>query len=149
MAEVDFSIVNYRGSGPALPDVMSGQVQAMFDVVSSSIGHIRSGKLRPLGVTTAARLDVLPDIPPIGDFVPGYEAISWDGIGAPANTPSEVIDILGKEVNAALRDDTFKRRLADLGVEPFPVSHAEFREFIEGYTRKWAEVIHRVGIKAE
>jgi tripartite-type tricarboxylate transporter receptor subunit TctC len=149
MAEVDFSIVNYRGSGPALPDVMSGQVQAMFDVVSSSIGHIRSGKLRPLGVTTAARLDVLPDIPPIGDFVPGYEAISWDGIGAPANTPSEVIDILSKEVNAALRDDTFKRRLADLGVEPFPVSHAEFREFIEGYTRKWAEVIHRVGIKAE
>ena len=149
MAGVDFSIVNYRGSGPALPDVMSGQVQAMFDVVSSSIGHIRSGKLRPLGVTTAVRLDVLPDIPPIGDFVPGYEAISWDGIGAPANTPSEVIDILSREVNAALRDDIFKARLADLGVEPFRVSPVEFREFIKGYTKKWADVIHSVGIKAE
>ena len=149
MAGVNFSIVNYRGSGPALPDVISGQVQAMFDVVSSSIGHIRSGKLRPLGVTTAVRLDVLPDIAPIGDFVPGYEASSWDGIGTPANTPSEVVEILSREVNAALRDDTFKRRLANLGVEPFPVSPVEFREFIKEYTKKWADVIHRVGIKAE
>jgi tripartite-type tricarboxylate transporter receptor subunit TctC len=149
MADVDFSIVNYRGSGPALPDVMSGQVQAMFDVVSSSIGHIKSGKLRPLGVTTDVRLNVLPDIPPIGDFVPGYEASSWDGIGAPANTPSEVVDILSKEVDAALRDDTFKGRLADLGVEPFRVSPVEFREFIKSYTKKWADVIHRVGIKVE
>ena len=149
MAGVDFSIVNYRGSGPALPDVMSGQVQAMFDVVSSSIGHIRSGKLRPLGVTTAVRLDVLSDIPPIGDFLPGYEASSWDGIGAPANTSPEIIEILNKEVNAALRDDTFKSRLADLGVEPFPVSPAEFRKFIEEYTTKWASVIHKVGIKPE
>jgi tripartite-type tricarboxylate transporter receptor subunit TctC len=149
MADVDFSIVNYRGSGPALPDVMSGQVQAMFDVVSSSIGHIRSGTLRPLGVTTAVRLDVLPDIPPIGEYVPGYEASSWDGIGAPANTPSEVVEILSKEVNAALRDDTFKNHLADLGVEAFPVSPVEFREFIKAYTKKWTDVIHRVGIKAE
>lgn len=149
MADVDFSIVNYRGSGPALPDVMSGQVQAMFDVVSSSIAHIRSGKLKPLGVTTAVRLDVLPDVPPIGDYVAGYEASSWDGIGAPANTPPEVVEILNKEVNAALRDDIFQRRLADLGVEPFPVSPVEFREFIKGYTKKWADVIHRVGIKAD
>jgi tripartite-type tricarboxylate transporter receptor subunit TctC len=149
MADVDFSIVNYRGSGPALPDVMSGQVQAMFDVVSSSIGPIKAGKLRPLGVTTDVRLNVLPDIPPIGDFVPGYEASSWDGIGAPANTPSEVVDILSKEVDAALRDDIFKKHLADLGVEPFRVSPVEFREFIKRYTKKWADVIHRVGIKAE
>jgi tripartite-type tricarboxylate transporter receptor subunit TctC len=149
MAGVDFSIVNYRGSGPALPDVMSGQVQAMFDVVSSSIAYIRSGKLRPLGVTTAVRLDVLHDIPPIGNFVPGYEASSWDGIGAPANTPSDVVEILSSEVNAALRDDNFKSRLAELGVEPFPVSPVDFREFIKGYTKKWADVIHSEGIKAE
>jgi tripartite-type tricarboxylate transporter receptor subunit TctC len=149
MAGVDFAMVNYHGSGSALPDVMSGQVQAMFDVVSSSIAHIRSGKLRPLGVTTAVPLDVLPGIPPIGNFIPGYEASSWDGIGAPANTSPEIIEILNKEANAALRDDTFKSHLADLGVEPFPVSPAEFRKFIEEYTTKWASVIHTVGIKPE
>jgi tripartite-type tricarboxylate transporter receptor subunit TctC len=149
MTGVDLVIVNYRGSGPALPDVMSGQVQAMFDVVSSSIGHIRAGKLRPLGVTTATRLDVLPDVPPISDFVNGYEASSWDGIGAPANTPPEIVEILSKEVNAALRDDTFKSRLADLGVEPFAISPTEFRKFIIEYTGKWGRVIHEIGIKAE
>jgi len=149
MAGVDFTIVNYHGSGPALPDVMSGQVQAMFDVVSSSIAHIRSGKLRPLGVTTARPLDVLPGIPPIGASLPGYEAMSWDGIGAPANTPPEIVEILNKEVNAALHDDTFKSRLASLGVQPFPVSPLEFRKFIEDYTTKWASVIRERHIKAE
>jgi tripartite-type tricarboxylate transporter receptor subunit TctC len=149
MAGVDLVTVNYRGSGPALPDLISGQVQVMFDVVSSSIGHIRAGRLRPLGVTTATRLDVLPDVPPIGDFVPGYEASSWDGIGAPANTPQEIVDILSKEVNAALVDATFKARLANLGVEPFAISPKEFHEFIVEFTEKWARVIHAAGIKAE
>jgi tripartite-type tricarboxylate transporter receptor subunit TctC len=149
MAGVDFVIVNYHGSGPALPDLIGGQVQAMFDVVSSSISHIRAGRLRPLAVTTAARLNVLPDIPPIGDFVPGYEASSWDGIGAPANTPPEIVAIISKEVNAALRDPTFKARLADLGVDPFPISPTALRQFIVEYTEKWGKVIRAAGIKAD
>jgi len=149
MAGVDFVIVNYHGSGPALPDLIGGQVHAMFDVVSSSIGHIRAGKLRPLAVTTAARLDVLPDVPSIGDFVPGYEASSWDGIGAPASTPPEIVAILNEEVNAALRDSAFKARLADLGVEPFPISTTALSQFIVEYTEKWGKVIRAAGIKAE
>jgi tripartite-type tricarboxylate transporter receptor subunit TctC len=149
MAGVDFVIVNYHGSGPALPDLIGGQVQAMFDVVSSSISHIRAGRLRPLAVTTAARLNVLPDIPPIGDFVPGYEASSWDGVGAPANTPPEIVAIISKEVNAALRDPTFKARLADLGVDPFPISPTALSQFIVEYTEKWGKVIRAAGIKAD
>ena len=148
MAGVDLVTVHYRGSGPALPDLIGGQVQVMFDVVSSSIGHIRGGKLRPLGVTTATRLDVLPDVPPIDSFVPGYEASSWDGIGAPANTPPEIIEILSREVNAALVDPGFKAQLADLGLEPFAVSPSEFRRFIVEYTEKWRKVIRAAGIKA-
>ena len=121
----------------------------MFDVVISSIGYIRAGKLRPLGVTTARRLDVLPDVPPISDYVPGYDASSWDGIGAPANTPPEIIAVLNKEVNAALVDTTFKARLADLGVEPFPNSPGELGKYIVEFTEKWAQVIKSGGIKAE
>jgi tripartite-type tricarboxylate transporter receptor subunit TctC len=149
MAGVDLVTVNYRGSAPALPDLIAGQVQVMFDVVISSIGHIRAGKLRPLGVTTTARLDVLPDVPPISDFLLGYEASSWDGIGAPANTPLEIVGILNKQVNAALADPTFKARLADLGAEPFAGSPAEFGKFIVDYTEKWGKVIRAAGIKAE
>jgi tripartite-type tricarboxylate transporter receptor subunit TctC len=149
MAGVDFVIVNYHGSGPALPDLIGGQFHAMFDVVSSSIAHIRAGRLRPLAVTTAARLDVLPDVPAIGDFIPGYEASSWDGIGAPAGTSPEIVGILSKEVNAALRDPTFKGRLSDLGVEPFPISPTALRQFIVEYTEKWGRVIRANGIKAE
>jgi tripartite-type tricarboxylate transporter receptor subunit TctC len=149
MAGVDLVTVNYRGSAPALPDLIAGQVQVMFDVVISSIGHIRAGKLRPLGVTTTARLDVLPDVPPISDFLPGYDASSWDGIGAPANTPPEIVGILNKQVNAALADPTFKARLADLGAEPFAGSPAEFGKFIVDYTEKWGKVIRAAGIKAE
>jgi tripartite-type tricarboxylate transporter receptor subunit TctC len=149
MAGVDLVTVNYRGSAPALPDLIAGQVQVMFDVVISSIGHIRAGKLRPLGVTTTARLEVLPDVPPISDFLPGYEASSWDGIGAPANTPLEIVGILNKQVNAALADPTFKARLADLGAEPFAGSPAEFGKFIVDYTEKWGKVIRAAGIKAE
>jgi tripartite-type tricarboxylate transporter receptor subunit TctC len=149
MAGVDLVTVNYRGSAPALPDLIAGQVQVMFDVVISSIGHIRAGKLRPLGVTTAGRLEVLPDVPSISDYLPGYEASSWDGIGAPANTPPEIVGILNKQVNAALADPTFKARLADLGAEPFAGSPAEFGRFIVDYTEKWGKVIRAAGIKAE
>ena len=149
MAGVDLVTVNYRGSAPALPDLIAGQVQVMFDVVISSIGHIRAGKLRPLGVTTSARLDVLPDVPPISDFLPGYDASSWDGIGAPANTAPEIVGILNKQVNAALADPTFKARLADLGAEPFAGSPAELGKFVVDYTEKWGKVIRAAGIKAE
>ena len=149
MAGVDLVTVHYRGSGPALPDLIGGQVQAMFDVVISSIGHIRAGKLRALGVTTAKRLDQLPDVPPIGDFVAGYEASTWDGIGAPANTPPEIIAILNKQVNVALADPTFKARLVDLGAEPFASSPAEFSKFIVEFTEKWGKVIRAAGIKGE
>ena len=149
MAGVDLVTVNYRGSAPALPDLIAGQVQVMFDVVISSIGHIRAGKLRPLGVTTTARLDVLPDVPPISDCLPGYDASSWDGIGAPANTAPEIVGILNKQVNAALADPTFKARLADLGAEPFAGSPAELGKFIVDYTEKWGKVIRAAGIKAE
>src|SRR5580704_2941326 len=149
MAGVDLITVHYRGAGPALPDLMSGRIQVMFDPVASSIAYIRAGKLRPLGVTTATRIDALPDIPPIGDFVPGYEASGWDGIGAPANTPPQIISILNKEVNAALADATFKARLADLGADAFANSPAEFGKFIAEYIEKWGKVIRAANIKAE
>src|SRR5215468_1479937 len=149
MTGVELVTVNYRGAGPALLDLISGQVQVTFDVVISSIEHIRAGKLRPLAVTTAKRLTALPDVPPIGDSVPGYDASSWDGIGAPANTPPEIVAILNKEVNAALVDDAFRARLADLGAEPFAASPAEFGQFVVGYTQKWHQVIQAAGIKAE
>jgi tripartite-type tricarboxylate transporter receptor subunit TctC len=149
MAGVDLVTVNYRGSAPALPDLIGGQDQVMFDVVISSIGHIKAGRLRPLGVTTGTRLEVLPDVPPIGDFVPGYEASSWDGIGAPVGTPPEIIAVVNREVNAALVDPTFKAKLVDLGAEPFGNSPTEFGKFIAEFTDKWAKVIQKAGIKAE
>jgi tripartite-type tricarboxylate transporter receptor subunit TctC len=149
MAGVDLVTVHYRGAGLALPDLISGRVDVMFDPVASSIGYIRSGQLRPLGVTTAARIDALPDMPPIGDFVPGYEATGWDGIGGPADTPPEIVGILNKEVNAALADPTFKTRLVDLGADSFATSPAEFGKFIVEYTEKWAKVIRAANIKAE
>ena len=149
MAAVDLVTVHYRGAGLALPDLISGRVDVMFDPVASSIGYIRAGQLRPLGVTTAAGIDALPDVPPIGDFVPGYEASGWDGIGGPANTPPEIVAILNKEVNAALADPTFKARLVDLGADSFASSPAEFGKFIFEYTEKWAKVIRAANIKAE
>jgi tripartite-type tricarboxylate transporter receptor subunit TctC len=149
MADVDLVTVQYRGSGPALPELISGRADVMFDPVVSSIGYIRTGKLRPLGVTTATRLDILPDVPPIGDFVPGYEGSGWQGIGAPANTPPEIISILNREVNGALADATFKARLVDLGAEPFASSPAKFGKFIADYTEKWRKLIRTSGIKVE
>ncbi len=149
MAGVDLVTVNYRGSALALPDLIAGRMQVMFDVVSSSIGFIRAGKLRALGVTTTARLDVLPDVPSISDFLAGYEAIGWNGIGAPTNTPSEIIEILNREVNTALADPTLKARFADLGYMVFASSPAEFGKFIVDYTEKWGKIIRAAGIKPE
>jgi len=150
MTGVDLVTVNYRGSGPALPDLISGRVQVTFDVVISSLAHIKAGELRPLGVTSANRLATLPDVPPIADSVPGYDASSWDGIGAPVNTPPEIIAILNKEVNAALADPAFKARLTDLGAEPFFAgSPADFRQFVVEYTEKWGKLIRTADIKGE
>jgi tripartite-type tricarboxylate transporter receptor subunit TctC len=149
MTGVELVHVPFRGGGPAIAAVLGGQVQVFFGTVSVSIEHIRSGKLRPLGVTVGARLDVLPDVPPVSDVVPGYEASAWEGIGAPKSTPAEIIETLNKEINAALSDASFKSRLANLGVEPFAISTAEFGRFIVDYTEKWGKLIQAVGIKAD
>jgi tripartite-type tricarboxylate transporter receptor subunit TctC len=149
MAGVDLVTVHYRGSGPALPDLIGGQVQVMFDLIVSSVEHIRAGKLRALGVTTATRIDALPDVPPIGDFVPGYEAVGWQGIGAPRNTPVEIIDKLNREINAALADTTFKAKLADLGGVPFATTPSQLGQFIAEFTDKWGRLIRAANIKGE
>ena len=146
---VDLVHVPFRGGGPAVIALLGGQVQVFFGTVSGSIDHIRAGKLRPLGVTTGARMDVLPHVPPVGDFVSGYEASGWECVGAPKDTPAEIIDTLNKEINAALVDATFKSRLANLGVEPFASSPAELGRFIVDYTEKWSKVIRAAGISAE
>jgi tripartite-type tricarboxylate transporter receptor subunit TctC len=149
MTGVDLVHVPFSGGAPALMALLGGQVQVFFGPVSVSIGNIRSGKLRALGVTTATRLDVLPDVPPLSDFVPGFEASSWDGVGAPKGTSPEIIEQLNAHINAAFTDSHFKARLADLGAEPFAGSPAEFSKFIVEFTEKWAKVIRTAGIKAE
>ena len=149
MAGVDLTPVQYRGSGPALTGLIGGQVQAMFDALSSSIEHIRAGRLRPLAVTTATRLEVLPNIPTVGEFVPGYEAVVWQGIGAPRNTPPEIVDKLNKEINTALADPKMKARFADLGSKAFPGSPADFGKLIAAETEKWGKVIRAANIKPE
>ena len=149
MADVDLVTVHFRGGGPALPEIISGRIQVGFEPVVATIGYIRAGQLRPLGVTTATRINVLPDVPPIGDFVPGYEASGWIGIGAPAHTPPQIIEILNRQANAALADPSFTAKLVDLGVEPFATSPAEFGKFIIEYTDKWEKLIRAAGIKLE
>jgi tripartite-type tricarboxylate transporter receptor subunit TctC len=150
MAGVEMVHVPYRGSTPALTDLLGGQVQVMFDATPSSLPHIRAGKLRPLAVTTATRLEVLPDVPTVGDFVPGYEASSWLGFGAPKNTPAVVVERLNQEINLAISDTAIKARVAELGglVLP-PNSPAEFGNFLASDTEKWARVIRMANIKAE
>ena len=149
MTRVDFVQVHYRGSGPALLDLIAGQVQAMFDPIISSIGYIRAGSLRPLAVTTATRLDVLPDIPTLADFVPGFEASGWQGIVAPRNTPIEIIGKLNREVNAALIDPKFKARLADLGAIVLAGSPTDFKTYIAEEVEKWGKVVRAANIKPE
>jgi tripartite-type tricarboxylate transporter receptor subunit TctC len=141
--------VPYRGSGPALTDLIGGQVQVTFDPLPSSIEHIRAGKLRALAVTTAARSEALPEIPTVGEFVPGFEASAWYGAGVPKNTPAEIVDQLNKEVNAALDEPKMKARLADLGGTPLPGSPAEFGKLIVDETEKWGKVITFAGIKPQ
>ncbi len=150
MAGVDLLHVPYRGSTPALTDLLAGQVHVMFDVTPSSLPHVKAGKLRPLAVTTAKRLDVLPDIPVMADFLPGYEASAWIGFGAPKNTPTAVIDTLNNQFNAAISDPTIQKRLAELGALAMPPNTpAEFAKHMADDAAKWAKVIKASGIKPE
>ena len=138
----------YAGSALAFADLFSGQVQVMFDALTSSVEHITAGKLRALGVTTAKRSERLPDVPTIAETVPGYEASGWLGIVAPRNTPVEIIDKLGSEISAALADPKIKARLADLGGEPLALSATDFGKLIADETEKWGKVIRAANIKA-
>ncbi len=149
MAGVDMTHVPYRSAGPALTDLIGGQVQVMFDGLPASIEHIRTGRLRALAVTTATRLDALPDIPTVADFVPGYEASAVHGIGAPKNTPTEIVDRLNKEINAALADPKMVARLADLGLTVLPGSPADFGKLIAEETEKWGKVVKFSGAKPD
>jgi tripartite-type tricarboxylate transporter receptor subunit TctC len=149
MAGVDLVHVPYRGDAPALIDMIGGRVQVMFDLISASIGFIKSGKLRALAVTSAARSPALPDLPTVGDFLPGYEATSFQGLGAPKNTPADIIEKLNKETNAAMADASFKARLADLGGVGLDGSPAAFGALIAAETEKWTKVIKFAGIKPQ
>jgi tripartite-type tricarboxylate transporter receptor subunit TctC len=145
---VDMLHVPYRGGGLALTDLLGGQVQASFIPVIASIQYIRDGKLRPLGVTGPTRLDVLPDVPTVGEFVRGYEATTWFGVGAPKNSPIEIVEKLHKEINLGLADAALKMRFAELGDVVFASSLADVSKLIVEDTEKWAKVIKSAGIKA-
>jgi tripartite-type tricarboxylate transporter receptor subunit TctC len=149
MAGVDMVHVPYRGGGPAVTDLIAGQVQVMFATTVESIGYIRAGRLRALAVTTATRSDALPDIPTVGEFLSGYEASGWFGIGAPKNTPIDIIEKLNREINAGLADPKMKARLADLGGTPLLGSPADFGKLIADETEKWGKVIRAANIKPE
>jgi tripartite-type tricarboxylate transporter receptor subunit TctC len=149
MTGVDIVHVPYRSGGSAVTDLLAGQVQVLFNPPLVSIAHIRAGRLRALAVTTATRLDVLPDVPTVGDFVPGYEASTWYGFGAPTNTPADIVDKLNKEINAALADPKMKARISDMGAAPFVSSPADFGKFIADETEKWGKVIRALNIKAD
>jgi len=149
MAGVDMVRVPYRGAPPAVTDLVGGRVQVVFDTFAASIALVRAGKLRALAVTTATRSAALPDIPSLGDFLPGYEASSWEGIGAPKNTPPDVVEKLNNEINAALADPAMKARFADFGRATFANSPAEFGKFIADEIEKWAKVIRIANIKPE
>jgi len=149
MAGINMVHVPYRGSAPALTSVLGAQVQVMFASMPSSIGYVRASQLRALAVTTATRSDTLPDIPTVGDFLPGFEASPFYGVGAPKNTPPEIVERLNKEINAGLSDPNLKARLTDLGGTALPGSPAEFGELIANETEKWAKVIKFANIKAE
>ena len=141
--------VHYRGDGPAIPDLLGGQIQVMFGSVVSWSEQIKGGKVRALAVTSARRTKLLPDLPPIGEFIPGYEGVGWQGIGAPKNTPADIIAKLSGEINAGLADPRLKAQFENLGAEMFPNSPAQFGKFIADYTEKWAKVIRAAGVKAE
>jgi tripartite-type tricarboxylate transporter receptor subunit TctC len=149
MAGVTMRHVPYRGGAPALNDLLGGQVQAMFAPVAIVIKHITANKLRALGVTSAARLPVAPDLPTVGESLPGYEVTAWFGIGAPRNTPAEIVRRLNAEVAVVLGDPKVKARLAELGATPFAQSPEDFRRFIGEETERWAKVVKHAGLKPE
>jgi tripartite-type tricarboxylate transporter receptor subunit TctC len=149
MAGINMVHVPYRGEAPALTDMLGGQVQAMFGTMPASIEYVRAGKLRPLAVTSARRSELLPDLPTVGDFVPGYETSALQGVGAPRNTPAEIINKLNKEINAGLADPKIKARLTDLGGTVLPGSPADFGKLIADETEKWGKVVRAANIKPE
>jgi tripartite-type tricarboxylate transporter receptor subunit TctC len=149
MTGINLVHVPYRGAAPALADLIGGQVQVMFDTMQSSIEYIRAGKLRALAVTTATRSAALPDIPTVGDYLPGYEASSFHGIGAPKNTPTEIIDKLNREINSVLADPRMTARLTDLGGTALVGSPADFGNLFAEETEKWAKVIRAAHVKAD
>ena len=149
MAGVNMQHVPYRGAAPALTDLLGGQVHLMFDNMPSSIEHIRAGRLRPLAVTATARLEGLPDVPTVADFLPGFETSAWAGIGAPKNTPAEIIGQLNRETNAALADPKLKTRVADLGGMVFPLSPAEYEKRVAEETEKWGKVVKFSGARPD
>jgi tripartite-type tricarboxylate transporter receptor subunit TctC len=149
MTGINLQHVPYRGDGPAMADLIAGQVPVAFATMIASIEHIRAGQLRPLAVTTLKRSDALPDIPSVSEFVPGYETSSWFGIAAPQGTPAEIIETLNRETNAGLADPAVKARLADMGCMVLAGSPADFGKLIADETEKWGKVIRAAGIKAE
>jgi tripartite-type tricarboxylate transporter receptor subunit TctC len=149
MAGIDMVHVPYRGTAPALTDLLGGQVQVYFATQGPSIEYIRAGKLRALAVTTAARSEALPDLPTVGDFLPGFEASLVYGLGAPKNTPAEVVDKLNREINAGIADPKIRARLADLGSTVFPGSPADFGKHIADETEKWGKVIRAANLKPD
>jgi tripartite-type tricarboxylate transporter receptor subunit TctC len=149
MAGVQFTHVPYRGSAPGLTDVMSGQIQGMFDNVTSSFEFVRTGKLRALGVTTKERSETMPEVPPIGDTLPGYETSSFYGVGVPHDTPLEIVDLLNKEINAALADPVIKQRLGELGAIPITGNATQFGAMLSVETDRWRKVVAMSGQKKE
>ena len=149
MTGVDLVHIQYRGSGPALIDLLAGQVQVGFDPLPASIEYVRAGRLRALAVCTATRSHALPDVPTVSEFMPGFEASDVLGLGAPRNTPAEIVDKLNKEINAALADPKLKARFADLGGTPLALTPAEYGKLLADETEKWAKVIRTANIKPE
>jgi tripartite-type tricarboxylate transporter receptor subunit TctC len=149
MAGVNLVHVPYRGDAPALVDLMGGQIQVMFDLTAAALPFIKAGKIRGMAVTSATRTPSLPDLPPISEFLPGYEATSFEGIAAPKTTPPEIVDKLNTAINAGFADQRFKARLADLGGDGMPGTPADFAKVIADETEKWGKVVKFAGLKAE
>jgi tripartite-type tricarboxylate transporter receptor subunit TctC len=149
MVGVDMVHVPYRGGAPALTDMLAGQVQVMFDNLPTSIEHVRAGKLRPLAITSATRSQLLPEVPTLADFVPGYESSAWYGVAAPKGTPADIVDKLNRELNAFVVDPTMKTRIAEMGATTLPGSPAEFGKLVADETEKWGKVVRFSGAKAD
>jgi tripartite-type tricarboxylate transporter receptor subunit TctC len=149
MAGVQFTHVPYRGSAPGLTDVMSGHIQGMFDNVTSSFEFVRTGKLRGIGVTTSERSETMPDVPPISDTLPGFETSSFYGVGAPHGTPQPIIDLLNKQINAALADPSIKARLGELGAIPILGDARQFSAMLAAETERWRKVVATSGLRKE